>query len=74
MDHNNWAICASVQYPNGELIDKDKPFGTYNIEASTAEEAIKILEDELPGCKVKVFGKPIHSIVTEKEYENGKLK
>ncbi len=71
MDHNDWAITACIQWPNGELFNKDAPFGTYHVEAPTAEKAIELLKDDFRGCKVTIHGKPIHSIVTEDEYENG---
>lgn len=70
MNHNDWAICASISYPNGELLDKDHPFGTYHIEASTEDEAIEKLKNEFLGCKVTIYGKLKHSIVTEDEYNN----
>ena len=72
MDHDDWAICACIKFKDGELLDKSKPFATYHIEAPTAKKAVEKLEKAFDCCDVIVYGEPVHSIVTEEEYENGK--
>lgn len=68
--HHDWAICACLQFKHGELLDKNKPFGTYHIEANSGEEAIQKLKDEFPCCNVTTYGKPVHSVITDEEYDN----
>ena len=72
MDHNDWAICACIKFKDGEFLDKSRPFVTYHIEAPTAKKAIEKLKKAFDCCDVTVYGEPVHSIVTEEEYENGK--
>ena len=72
MDHDDWAICACIKFKDGELLDKSRPFATYYIEASTAKKAVEKLEKAFDSCDVTIYGEPVHSIVTEEEYENGK--
>ena len=72
MDHDDWAICACIKFKDGELLDKSKPFITYHIEAPTAKKAVEKFEKAFACCDVTVYGEPVHSIVTEEEYENGK--
>lgn len=70
MDHDVWAITACLQFKDGELLDKQKPFKTYYIEAPTAKKAIRSLVEEYPMCNAIIHTMPTHSIVTEAEYEN----
>ena len=65
MDHNDWAICACIKFKDGELLDKSRPFVTYQIEAPTAKKAIDY-------CDVIVYGEPVHRIVTGEKYKNWK--
>ena len=71
MDHHDWAVTACLMFKNGEIFDKKEPFKTYHIEAPTAKAAIADLKRRFVECDVIVYGEPIHSIVTAKEYENG---
>ncbi len=72
MDHNVWAITACIQFADGGLVNKSRPFSTYNVEASTAENAVEKLKTMFNCCNVAVYGKPTKSVVTHEEYENGK--
>ena len=72
MDHNNLAICACLKFKDSKLLDKSKPFATYHIEAPTAKKAVEKIEKVFDSCDVTIYGEPVHSIVTEEEYENRK--
>ena len=72
MDHHDWAICACLKFKNDkELFYRDRPFRTYHIEAPTAKAAIKQFKKNFAECDIIMHGEPVHSIVTEEEFENG---
>lgn len=72
MDHHDWVVCACLKFKNDkELFYRDRPFRTFHIEALTAEDAIEQLKKNFAECDVIVHGEPVHSIVSEEEYENG---
>ena len=70
---DNWKICYVATYPNGEMLDSDNPFKTANINAKTSAEAIEKLKEEFRGCKIAIHGTPMHSLISEHEYETTKL-
>lgn len=72
MNHDYWKITACLQFKDGELLDKNRPFSTYCVEAPTASRAIEQLKKDFPCCTVTVYGEPIHDVVSVEEYENGK--
>ena len=53
-------ICYTAQYPDGKLLDPNKPYMEANILASTKREAISNLMIELPGLKVTIVEDPTH--------------
>ena len=63
-----WKICCCLQYPNGEIVDKELPFKTMNIVAKTADEAKKKIIDNFNMCKVTFWKEPKHISMTEEEY------
>lgn len=65
---DNWKICY-IAWLAGEILDKNTPFKSANIRAKTAEEAINKLKNMMHMCKIDIIGKPVHSYVTEAEYE-----
>lgn len=69
---NVWAICASIKFPNGDLLDRNKPFDTYYVVANDANDAIGILHEEFSACNVVVAGTPTHITMSTYEYENGR--
>lgn len=71
MDHDVWEVCACLQFVDGDLLDKKKPFKTYYVEADSAENAVQKMKEDFACCNVTLSGKPIHSIVKSEDYENG---
>lgn len=65
----SWSICACLQFVDGELVDKQHPFASYNIEAPTAEKAVEKLKKDFSCCDVTVYGKPALNAVDEEEEE-----
>lgn len=67
MRREYWAVTACLQFKDGELLDKNKPFSIYCIEAPTAEKAVEKLKKDFSCCDVTVYGKPAHHAVDEEE-------
>ena len=67
---DDWKICYSVYYPDGSTVDPKEKFMFAHIRAKNEDEAISILKKEFYGLDVKIFGKPIHTFISEDEYEN----
>ena len=51
----DWEVVACIQYPNGELVDKNKPFATYHVEANTYKKAVEKLKKDFNMCEVTVI-------------------
>ena len=64
---DNWKICY-IAWLAGEIVDKKTPFKSANIQAKTAEEAVEQLRAMMNMCKIDIIGKPVHSYITEAEY------
>ena len=70
-DVKSWKITYCGWNTPTKLFDEEKPFKTAYVSANTAEEAVKILKEELRLAKIDVYGKPILEIIPREEYENG---
>ena len=55
----DWEIVACLQYPDGELLDKSKPFKTYHVEAETMVDAVNKLKEDFNMCNVTIGSKPV---------------
>lgn len=55
-----YKICYIAKYPDGRLLDPNKPYMEAKILASTKKEAISNLIMEFPGLKINVIEDPIH--------------
>lgn len=72
---DNWKICYTAISKAGEPLEESKKdrFTYANICAKTANEAIDILKSEFSMFDIKVFGKPIHSYVTDEDYDKDEI-
>lgn len=55
---NQYKICYVAQWPDGKLLDPNKPYTEAYIVASSKHEAIGNLMTELRGLKVKIVEEP----------------
>ena len=67
MKRDYWEVVACLQFKDGELVDKNKPFSTYCVEAPNAKKAIEQLKKDFSCCNVTVYGEPKHNAVVVEE-------
>lgn len=69
---DDWRVTCCIQYKNGELLDKKKPFTELHINATSAEDAVNEVKKMFNMCDVTVVGQPVHSLVTDEDYNKEK--
>lgn len=69
---DDWRVCCCIQYKTGELLDKKKPFTELHINAISAEDAVNEVKKMFNMCDVTVVGQPVHSFVTDEDYNKEK--
>lgn len=69
---DDWRVCCCIQHKNGELLDKKKPFTELHINAASAEDAVNEVKKMFNMCDVTVVGQPVHSVVTDEDYNKEK--